>query len=244
MDAAEGDRLSDNSAVVSTHDGGSMPAYLAMPASGRGPGIVVLQEIFGITDYLKRRARDLAELGYVALLPDLYWRIGSGVVLAEDTQEGLQQAFGYLQRLDEPQAVDDAVAALEHLRAMPQTGGKAGVLGFCMGGRLAYGVGVASDPDVVVSYYGSGIGSQLQDASKVECPVVFHFGEADAYLPVEEAERIRETFSGRPGTEVHMHAGAGHAFDNPSPLFHHAEASREAWPQTVAFLERHLPPRG
>src|SRR5207237_1289842 len=117
--------------AVRTHDGGSMPAYIALPAGGRGPGIVLLQEIFGITDYLKRRARDLADLGYAALVPDLYWRMGSGITLDEDTQEGLQQAFGYLQRLDEPQAVDDAVAALEHLRSMPQTGGKAGVRGRC-----------------------------------------------------------------------------------------------------------------
>ena len=203
---------------------------------------MLLQEIFGITDYLKRRAHDLAELGYVALLPDLYWRMGSGIALDENTQEGLQQAFGYVQKLDERQAVDDAVAALEHLRSMPQTGGKAGVFGFCMGGRLAYKVGVAADPDVVVSYYGSGIGGELQDAAKLECPVVFHFGQADQYLPVSEAEQIRGAFSGRPGTEVHMHAGAGHAFDNPSPMFHHAEASKEAWPQTAAFLKRYFPP--
>jgi carboxymethylenebutenolidase len=221
-----------------------MPAYLAMPASGRGPGIVVLQEIFGITDYLKRRAHDLADLGYVALVPDLYWRLGPGTVLPEDTAEGLQQAFGYLQRLDEPQAVDDALAALEHVRSMPETGGKAGVLGFCMGGRLAYAVGAADEPDVVVSYYGSGIGNQLQEAPKVECPIVFHFGEADTYLPAEEAERIREAFSNHSGSEVHMHAGAGHAFDNPSPMFHHAEASREAWPQTAAFLRRYFPSDG
>ena len=221
-----------------------MPAYIAMPAGGRGPGIVVLQEIFGVTDYLKQRARDLADLGYVAMVPDLYWRMGSGIVLPEDTQDGLQQAFGYLQKLDEPRAVDDAVAALEHVRSMPETGGKAGVLGFCMGGRLAYKVGATADPDVVVSYYGSGIASQLQDAAKLECPVVFHFGEADSYLPVAEAVQVREAFSGHPDTEVHMHAGAGHAFDNPSPMFHHAEASREAWPQTAAFLKRYLPSDG
>ena len=206
--------------------------------------MVVLQEIFGITDYLKQRARDLADLGYVALVPDLYWRLEPGIVLPEDTQQGLQQAFGYLQKLDEPQAVDDAVAALEYLRSLPETDGRAGVLGFCMGGRLAYKVGVAADPDVVVSYYGSGIGAELQDAAKLECPVVFHFGEADQYLPAAEAQQISEAFSGRADTEAHMHAGAGHAFDNPSPMFHHAESSREAWPQTADFLRRHLPPGG
>lgn len=153
----------------------------------------------------------------------------------------MQEAFGYLQRLDEAQAVDDAAAALEQLRGVPATGGRAGVLGFCMGGRLAYRVGVAADPDVVVSYYGSGIGGMLQDASSITAPIVFHFGECDQYLPLEEANRIRSAFAGRPNAEVHMHAGAGHAFDNPSPMFHHQAASAEAWPQTVDFLKRYLP---
>jgi carboxymethylenebutenolidase len=233
--------LSDGTEVVTTHDGGRMPAFVARPSSGRGPGVVVLHEIFGVTGYLRRRARDLAQSGYVALVPELFWRLGSNIELTEDTPEGLQQAFGYLQRLDEPQAVDDAAAALEHLRSMPETRGKAGVLGFCMGGRLAYMLAAASDPDVVVSYYGSGIGNQLQEAPRIGCPIAFHFGDADQYLPVEEANRIRAALSSHPNTQVHMHAGAGHAFDNPSPMFHHRGASDEAWPQTLAYLQRHLP---
>ena len=176
-------------------------------------------------------------------MPQLYWRLGSGVELPEDTPEGLQQAFGYMQRLDEPQAIDDAAAALEHLRQLPETGGRAGVIGFCMGGRLAYLVAASAEPDVVVSYYGSGIANQLDLAAQIKAPVVFHFGEADAYLPAEEATRIGAAFADHPGTKVHVHVGAGHAFDNPSPMFHHQAASAEAWPQTVAFLGRHLPTR-
>ncbi len=203
---------------------------------------MVLQEIFGVTDYIKQRARDLAGLGYVALVPRLYWRLGPNIALPENTQEGLQQAFGYMQRLDQDQAVQDAAAALDHLRSMPETGGKAGVLGFCMGGRLAFMVAAVTKPDVVVSYYGSGIASMLDKASSITSPVIFHFGDNDSYLPVSEAEQIRAAFASHPGTEVNMHAGAGHAFDNPSPMFHHAEASKEAWPQTAAFLRRHLAP--
>jgi carboxymethylenebutenolidase len=218
-----------------------MPAFVALPASGRGPGIVVLQEIFGVTEYIKQRARDLAGLGYVAMAPQLYWRLGSDVELPENTPEGLQQAFGYLQQLDEAQAVDDAAAALEHLRRMPQTAGRAGALGFCMGGRLAYKLAVAADPDTVVSYYGSGIGEQLDAAAQVRAPILFHFGESDQYLSLNEAHRIGDAFAARSNAEVRMHADAGHAFDNPSPMWHHAIASAEAWPQTVDFLQRYLP---
>jgi carboxymethylenebutenolidase len=233
--------FSDNTEVVTTHDGGRMPAFLVRPRSGQGPGMVVLQEIFGVTNYLEQRARDLAALGYVALVPQLYWRLGQDIELAEDTPEGLQQAFGYMQRLDEPKAVDDAAAALEHLRALPETAGKAGALGFCMGGRLAFKLAAASDPDVVVSYYGSGIADQLQLVPQIDAPIVFHFGDADPYLPVDEANRIAAAFATHPACAVHMHPAAGHAFDNPSPMFHHHQASEEAWPQTVAFLEQHLP---
>jgi carboxymethylenebutenolidase len=233
--------IADSTEFVTTSDGGRMPAFVARPPSGHGSGIVVLQEIFGVTDYLKRRARDLAALGYVALVPQLYWRLEPNVELPEDTPEGLQQAFGYLQRLDQAQAVQDAAAALDHLRAQPESGEKAGVLGFCMGGRLAYMVGAAADPDVVVSYYGSGIASQLDTAQRITAPIIFHFGDNDSYLPVAEADQIRAAFASHKDAEVHMHQGAGHAFDNPSPMFHHAAASAEAWPQTVAFLKRQLP---
>jgi carboxymethylenebutenolidase len=236
--------LSDGMHQVTTRTGGSMPAYFARPTGGQGPGVVVVQEIFGITDYLKRRAHDLADRGYVALIPDLYWRMGDRVTLAEDTQEGLQQAFGYMQRLDESQAVDDAIAAFEMLKTAPETHGQVGVVGFCMGGRLAYMLAARAQPDAVVSYYGSGIGAQLQDAPRIQSPILFHFGTADAYLPMQEAESIRAAFADHANAEVELHEGAGHAFDNPSPMFHHAQASRDAWPQTTDFLRRNLAPAG
>jgi carboxymethylenebutenolidase len=234
--------MSENRLVVRTHDGGSMPAVIATPPSGAGPGLVVLQEIFGITPYLESRARDLAALGYVAVVPELYWRLGPNITTDETTEAGLQEAFGYFSKLDVPQAVDDAVAALEHLKSLPQTSGKAGVLGFCLGGRLAYEVGVQSDPDVVVSYYGSGIADRLEDAPRLTCPVIFQFGGADPYLPPEQAEQIRAAFSGHPKTEVHSHEGAGHAFDNRrAPIFYNEAAAAAAWPQTTEFLRRNFP---
>src|SRR5260370_21122437 len=168
--------VSDSTEVVPTHDGGRMLAFVARPSARPGPGIVLLQEIFGVTDYLRQRARDLADAGYVVAVPQLYWRLGSDVELPEDTQEGLQQAFGYMQRLDEPQAIDDAAAALEYLRALAGSGGKAGVLGFCMGGRLAFGVAAPAHPHVVGSYYGSGLCRPPCPRPNTAAPLVFYFG--------------------------------------------------------------------
>ena len=151
-------------------------------------------------------------------------------------------AFGYFGKLDVAHAADDAVAALEYVRGMRETAGKAGVLGFCLGGRLAFEVGVHSTPDVVVSYYGAGIAERLDDATKIACPIIFHFGGADPYLPPEQAQRIQQAFASHPDTEVHMHPGANHAFDNfRAPMFYTQAAAENAWPQTVAFLERAFP---
>jgi carboxymethylenebutenolidase len=139
-------------------------------------------------------------------------------------------------------AADDAAAALEFARGMPETGSKAGVLGFCLGGRLAYMVGVGANPDVVVAYYGSGTADMLDDAPKLRCPVLFQFGGDDAYLPRDQIERIQSAFSGHSKAEIHTHPGAGHAFDNfRAPIFYHQGASEAAWPQTVAFLQRNYP---
>ena len=234
--------MPERTVEIQTHDGGAMPAVVALPESGSGPGVVLLQEIFGITDYIKSRARDLAALGYVVVAPELYWRLGPHISTDERTEAGLQEAFGYSTRLDMARAVDDAVATLEQLRAMPETAGKAAVLGFCLGGRLAYEVGVQSRPDVVVSYYGAGIADRLDDAPNLTSPVIFHFGGADAFLPPEQAERIRAAFAEHPATEIHMHQGAGHAFDNfRAPMFYYQPAAEESWPQTRAFLEREYP---
>jgi carboxymethylenebutenolidase len=232
----------DRTDSVPTHDGGRMPAFLALSGAGRGPGLVLIQEIFGVTDYLKSRARDLANLGYVVLVPELYWRLGPGLATDETTEAGLQEAFGLFSRLDAAQAADDCAAALDYLRAMPEVGGRAGVMGFCLGGRLAYEVGVRANPDVVVSYYGAGIADRLEDAPKLRCPVIFHFGGADPYLPADQAQRIEAAFAGHANAEFHSQPGAGHAFDNfRAPIFYHQAAADAAWPQTEAFLRRAYP---
>ena len=233
---------SEDRLLVDTHDGGRMPAFVAHPASGHGPGLVVLQEIYGVSEYVKSRARDLAAMGYLALVPELYWRIGQSVTPDETTETGLQQAFGYFEQLDVPRAVDDAIAALEHLRRMPETGGRAGVVGFCLGERLAYEVAIRADPDVVVSYYGSGIADQLVDAPKLTAPVIFHFGDSDTYFPMDQVEQVQREFAGRADAEIHVQPGAGHAFDNHrAPMFANKAAREAAWPLTEAFLRRYFP---
>jgi len=228
---------------IRAHDGGEFAGHLALPASGSGPGLVVIQEIFGVNDYIKAACERLAKLGYVAMAPDLYWRLSPGIAIDEKEPGGLQQAFATMGRLDFAKATDDATAALEHLRGLPEvTGGQAGILGFCLGGGVSYMVAALSDPVTCVSYYGSAIPNALQLAGQVRCPILFHFGGADDRIPIERQQAVKEAFAHHPETEFHVHEGAGHAFDNyNSAMFHHERAAREAWAETVDFLKRTLP---
>jgi carboxymethylenebutenolidase len=226
---------------VSTADG-ELDAHVVLPDSGSGPGIVVLQEIYGVGAYIKEATDRLAGLGYVALAPDLYWRIEPGLAIAHD-EAGLSTALETVQKLDVELAVRDSIDALGALRELPEvTDGRAGVLGFCLGGTLAFGVALGGDPDVAVCYYGSGIAGMLDRAEAISCPVLFHFGGQDQYIPREQIDAVCGFADSRPDMECHIQSDAGHAFDNhEAPMFHHPEAAARAWEITREFLGRTLP---
>lgn len=233
--------LESRTEVVTAHSGGRFDAYTVLPEGGTGPGIVVLQEVFGAGPYIRRAAERLAEIGYVALAPDLYWRLEPNKTF-EHTDEGTKGAMAFGERLDFGLAVNDAKAALGHVRSLPEVGQTAGVLGFCLGGSLAFMVGAQSDPDSVVAYYGSAIAGALDQADLITCPVLFHFGGSDPFIPPEDIDRVKAVVDGRAGMELHIQPDAGHAFDNhESPMFHNPAAAQAAWPITESFLKRTLP---
>ena len=237
--------MEPNAIVTIPVEGGAMPADLHLPARGSGPGLVLLQEIFGVTDYISSRARDLAEAGYVVLVPHLYWRLGDQVV--SEAQDGLPQAMGLVQRLDWDTAVADGSAALAALRERPEVAGRVGLVGFCFGGGLGFAVAAATasdgeGPDVLVSYYGSALPGLVDLAPAVACPSLHHFGLDDAYIPKETVAQIESAVTAGGGDVTFLtYAGAGHAFDNPSPLFHSPEASARAWEATTRWLAQRLP---
>jgi carboxymethylenebutenolidase len=212
---------------------GLMPAHIWEPASGTGPGILLLQEIFGVSDYIQQRAADLAALGYYVLAPEIYWRLDD-TGLDESAPDVLERAVAVMMRVDWDLAVSDSVAALEYLRGRDQG---VGIVGFCFGGGLGYNVAAVSKPDALVSYYGSALPRLLN--LQVNAPSLHHFGDADAYLGADLDQIIGVIDS--PENEIYRYPGADHAFDNTLPAFHHAEASALAWQRTTEFLSRHLP---
>lgn len=216
-----------------------MPAHLWLPANGTGPGIVLFQEIFGISDYIVSRAEDLAALGYVVLAPEVYWRLGASRV--ENGPDAMSEAMGLAQRVDWDSAVADGVAAVQALSGLAEVRGGTGIVGFCFGGGLGFNVAARTDPAVLVSYYGSAIADLLELAADVTTPSLHHFGLADSYVPAETVARNEQVLTAQPGVEFLTYDGADHAFDNPDFPLYHPEASAEAWARTVTFLRAHLP---
>jgi carboxymethylenebutenolidase len=168
--------------IVRAEDGGEFRAYLATPERGSGPGLVLLQEIFGVNPYMRDVADRYAEEGYVAVCPDLFWRIEPGVELSQSDADR-EKAFALAAKFDVAKGVEDIKSTVERLRGLPECKGRIGALGFCLGGKLAYLAAAKAGIDVAVSYYGVGIEKALELAPEISCPLVFHFAERDEHVP-------------------------------------------------------------
>jgi carboxymethylenebutenolidase len=225
---------------IAMPNGGEMGAYIAVPETGGGPGVLVLMEIFGVGSYIRRACERLAELGYVGLAPDLYRRTEPGLALGHEPDD-LPKAFEAMGKLDYAGAVEDAIVALDHLRGLPEVHPPVAVLGFCLGGSLAFEVAAQADPDAAVCYYGSTVADQLEQSDQIVCPVIFHYGAEDPYISLESSRRVERAASQRPGWECHIQPDAGHAFDNhDADMFHRPEPAARAWALTSDFLQREL----
>lgn len=218
---------------------GLLPAQVWLPPAGTGAAVVVFQEIFGVGRYIRSRCADLAALGYVVIAPEIYWRLGVTAV-DEDADDLLQQGMGLMQQADWDAAVADGVAAVRHTKGMIEVTGDVGAVGFCYGGGLAFNVAAVEHVNALVSYYGSALPQLHSLAPQVNAPSLHHFGDADAYIPLATVREIEASVTAQPDVSFEIHPGAGHAFDNPAPMFHDAEASAAAWASTVQFLSTHL----
>ncbi len=235
--------MTDRYERITAPDGGGFDAFCAIPGSGSGPGMVLFQEIFGINDNMRGLAERLADAGFVTLVPDMFWRLEPRFERKDES--GLGDAFAMVQAFDWATAGPDMTATLAHLRAMPECTGWVGVAGFCFGGTLAYLFAATSrvdgrGPDAAVSYYGSGVHDMLNLMDQVECPIMFHYGARDPFIPEDQIAAVEAAAAGRPDATVHRY-DAGHAFSNwDAPSMYDKEAADQAWERTLEFLGRHL----
>jgi len=222
--------------------GGVFDLTVWLPAAGTGPGLLLIQEIYGVSDYIRAVAEDLAELAYVVGAPDLFWRLTPGYQAAHDAA-GLATSLEMGSRFDFEQGVTDAGAALDHLAALPEVRGGTGAIGFCLGGSIAYFLAARSAaPTAAVAFYGSAVPDSLAVLDQISVPLQFHFGGSDPYITRDQVARVEQAVAGRANVELHVEEAAGHAFHNrKAPMFHNPEPAARAWRRTEDFLRRHLP---
>jgi carboxymethylenebutenolidase len=220
---------------------GSFRGYLALPAAGHGPGLVLAQEIFGINSTMRDVADAYAEEGYVALVPDLFWRQQPNVDLGY-TEADWQKAFGYFQGFDEAKGMEDIQSSITALRGRSEVDGKVGVLGFCLGGKLAYLAACRTDADVSVGYYGVGIDAALGEAGKIKAPLVLHVAELDKFCPPEARDKIVETLKGHPQVKVFLYGGMDHAFARVGGEHFHKPSALMAHERTITALKAVMGP--
>ncbi|WP_233859886.1 dienelactone hydrolase family protein [Paraburkholderia sp. HD33-4] len=226
---------------VTSEDGKQFSAYFAKPQKGSGPGLILLQEIFGINSYMKSMADRFAEEGYVVLVPDLFWRMKPGVDLAYGGKE-LDEALSYNEKLDLDLAVQDIASTMKALRALPQQVGKIGAIGYCLGGKLAMLVAARTDIDCAVSYYGVGLDAFIGEIPSIRCPMAFHFAANDSLCPPPTREAIQSAMSANPVIAQYVYPGCEHAFATPERESYDKPAATMAYSRTIAMLRKTLGP--
>jgi len=215
---------------------GAFSAYLAKPASGRGPGVVVIQEIFGVNPVVRQVADTLAAQGYFALAPDLFWRLEPGVQITDQTDAEWQQAFGLLKRFDADKGTEDIQASITHLRGLAGVTGKVGAVGYCLGGRLAAMTAMRTDSDACVGYYGIMLDSLLGEVGNIKKPLMLHIAEEDEYVPKPAQAKIKAGLAGNALVTIHGYPGMDHAFARPGGKHYDKAAAELADGRTLTFF--------
>lgn len=210
-------------------DGHELDAYVAEPQGQPKGGIVVVQEIFGVTNHIKRIAGQYAAQGYKAVAPAMFDRIERNITL---DYKDIQQGIAYMQKLQWPNTLADLEAAAAEARSA----GSAAVVGYCWGGTVAHVAASELDIDAAVSYYGGGVAKMLDKEPR--CPIVYHFGDQDHSIPLPDVEKIRSRY---PGRAVHVYPGAQHGFNCDERASYSAADAKLAFERSVAFLNEQNP---
>ena len=236
--------VSTSTVQLNTSDG-RMEAFVAQPKEGGSyPGVVVIQEAFGVNGHMKKVTERVAAEGYVAICPDIYHRESERVIPFSD----MAKAIATLQRVQDPKAMEDVGAAIAHLKSQSNVkAGSLGVIGFCMGGRLTYlsAAHHANDVKCAVPYYGGGIPmgnpSPLSRTGEIKCPMYLFFGAKDQLIPMDQVGQIdTELTTKKVPFQMKIYPDAGHGFFCDERGSYNEKAALDAWDKTKAFFAQHL----
>jgi carboxymethylenebutenolidase len=226
---------------VKAHDGGSFSAYITYPPHEKpAPAVVVIQEIFGVNPVMRGICDNLSQAGYIAICPDLFWRQEPGVQITDKSEVEWQKAFQLFQGFNVDLGISDLKSTLAHVREDKHCTGKAGTLGYCLGGKLAYLMATHSDADCNVSYYGVGIEALLDEAKSIKKQLLMHIAEKDKFVPIAAQQKILGALNKHKNVEIHVYPGVDHAFAREGGQHYDKEAAHQANARTADFLATHL----
>lgn len=226
--------------VVTAGDGGKFNCLVEKPGQIATAAVIIIQEIFGVTKWLKSAAEWYASNGYLAIVPDLFWRLEPGLNLNDRDEADLKKAFKYYGEFDKDKGLEDLKHVLKEVRAMKVGDGKVGISGYCLGGLMTYLMAARSDVDASVAYYGGGIDEFLGEAHNIKKPIMMHFAEDDGYITKDKQDKIKNAFASNSSASIYTYPNTDHAFCRVGGQNYNMQVAELANGRTLEFFKKNL----
>lgn len=232
--------MAEYQSVLPLEGGSPFDVYVATPEGEPTAAIIVIQEIFGVNDGIRRKCDSWAKAGYLAMAPDLFWRIRPHIELDADVSSEMQEAFGLFDQFDQSHGVKDIEATIKAARTALGNVGKVGLVGYCLGGRLAFMAACRTDGDAFVGYYGVGIDTLLGEQHAIGKPILLHVPTADGFVPPPTQNAMHEGLANNRHVTLLDYDGLDHGFAAESGLRRNEDAAVLADRRTADFFAEHL----
>lgn len=229
-----------NVTIQATDNSGAFSAYVAEPAHKPAGVVVLIQEIFGVNQAMRDTAAAVADMDFIAVCPDLFWRIEPNIDLSDKTEAEWKRAFELFNKFDQATGIEDLKATVAFARNMPGSNGRVGTMGYCLGGRLAMMMAEQSDADVNVSYYGVGLDALLGDLDRIHAPLVLHIADQDEFFPPEGRAKVVAATKSHPHIATYTYPHANHAFARVGGVHWNGRAATIANGRSAEALARAL----
>jgi carboxymethylenebutenolidase len=219
---------------------GAFDAYVARPKALPAPAVVVLQELFGVNADIRKTCDELAEQGFLAVAPDLFWRQEPGVDLNVTSEADWQHGLRLYQAYDRDAGVRDIKDTIDAAAKLPDCTGKVAVLGYCLGALMTFLTAVRYSADAAVAYHGGDTEKYLGEVNGLHAPLIMHLGEEDEFISKAAQSQIKAALANKPNTTIYSYPGQNHAFSRHGGAHYNADAAALAHERTYAFLNRQM----